>query len=64
MCIRDRSLSARRGSGVRLRRRRGTASHMVAASPREVREVRAVVRRPFGERWPRAGLQSLVCVAR
>eukprot|EP00969_Alexandrium_andersonii_P263793 11659764-Alexandrium_andersonii.AAC.1 len=49
----DRSLSPRWGSGVWLGRRWGTAAHIVAVSSREVREVRAVARRPFGERWSR-----------
>eukprot|EP00969_Alexandrium_andersonii_P157525 6962533-Alexandrium_andersonii.AAC.1 len=43
---------------VRLGRRWGTASHTAAVSPREVREVRAVARRPFGGRWSREGLRS------
>eukprot|EP00969_Alexandrium_andersonii_P205528 9081606-Alexandrium_andersonii.AAC.1 len=42
----DRSLSARWGHGVWLGRPR-----IVAVSPHEVREVRAVARRPFGDRW-------------
>eukprot|EP00969_Alexandrium_andersonii_P293482 12972613-Alexandrium_andersonii.AAC.1 len=46
----DRSLNPRWESGVWLGRRWGTAAHIVAVSPREVREVRAVARRPFGER--------------
>eukprot|EP00969_Alexandrium_andersonii_P042869 1880136-Alexandrium_andersonii.AAC.1 len=36
--------------------------HVVAVSPRKVREVRALARRPFGDRWPREGLQSLASV--
>eukprot|EP00969_Alexandrium_andersonii_P136596 6042592-Alexandrium_andersonii.AAC.1 len=46
-----RSLSPRWGSGLWLGRRWGTAVHIVAVSPHEAREARAVARRPFGERW-------------
>eukprot|EP00969_Alexandrium_andersonii_P112267 4959536-Alexandrium_andersonii.AAC.1 len=46
----DRSLNPQWESGVWLGRRWGTAAHIVAVGPREVREVRAVARRPFGER--------------
>eukprot|EP00969_Alexandrium_andersonii_P163995 7248212-Alexandrium_andersonii.AAC.1 len=59
-----RSLSARREYGVCvcvwLGRRWGAASHIAAASPRGVREVGAVARRPSGDRWLREGLQSPV----
>eukprot|EP00969_Alexandrium_andersonii_P297112 13129277-Alexandrium_andersonii.AAC.1 len=58
----DRSLSPRWESGVWLGRRRGAAAHIVAVSPREVREVRAVARRPFGERWSREALQEPAAV--
>eukprot|EP00969_Alexandrium_andersonii_P024147 1053617-Alexandrium_andersonii.AAC.1 len=54
-----RSLSPRWGSGVWLGRRWGTAAHIVAVSPHEVREVRAVARPPVGERWSRGALQEL-----
>eukprot|EP00969_Alexandrium_andersonii_P024175 1055297-Alexandrium_andersonii.AAC.1 len=46
----DRSLNPRRDG-----RRRGAASHIVAVGPTEVREVRAVARRPPFERWGREG---------
>eukprot|EP00969_Alexandrium_andersonii_P083244 3672631-Alexandrium_andersonii.AAC.1 len=55
-----RSLNPRRGPGTWLGRRRVTASHTVAVSARDVRGVRAVARRPLGERWPREVLQGLV----
>eukprot|EP00969_Alexandrium_andersonii_P137551 6083609-Alexandrium_andersonii.AAC.1 len=55
----DRSLNPRWRSGVWLERRWGTASRIVAVSPLEVREVRAVARRPFGDCWPREALQEL-----
>eukprot|EP00969_Alexandrium_andersonii_P176756 7815845-Alexandrium_andersonii.AAC.1 len=42
----DRSLNPCQGSGVWLGRRWGAASRIVAVSPTEVREVRAVARRP------------------
>eukprot|EP00969_Alexandrium_andersonii_P368443 15472925-Alexandrium_andersonii.AAC.1 len=58
----DRSLNPRWGSGIWLGRRWGTASHIVAASPTEVREVRAVARRPLPERWSREELQNLRAV--
>eukprot|EP00969_Alexandrium_andersonii_P311422 13761143-Alexandrium_andersonii.AAC.1 len=54
----DRSLNPRWKSGVWLGRRLGTAAHIVAVSPREVREVRAAARRPFGERWSRGPCRS------
>eukprot|EP00969_Alexandrium_andersonii_P259982 11495526-Alexandrium_andersonii.AAC.1 len=54
-----RSLNPRRESGVFSGRRWRTAAHIVAVSPREVREVRAVARRPFGERWSQRALQEL-----
>eukprot|EP00969_Alexandrium_andersonii_P096175 4246381-Alexandrium_andersonii.AAC.1 len=60
----DRSLNPRWESGVWLGRRWGTAAHVVAVSPREVREARAVARRPAGERWPREALQELAAVPR
>eukprot|EP00969_Alexandrium_andersonii_P264271 11680189-Alexandrium_andersonii.AAC.1 len=50
MCIRDRG------------RRWGTAAHIVVVSPHEVREVRAVARRPFSERWSREALRELSAV--
>eukprot|EP00969_Alexandrium_andersonii_P129578 5727411-Alexandrium_andersonii.AAC.1 len=43
----DRSLDPRWESGIWLGRRWGTAAQIVAVSPHEVREVRAVARRPF-----------------
>eukprot|EP00969_Alexandrium_andersonii_P065184 2870209-Alexandrium_andersonii.AAC.1 len=46
----DRSLNPWWESGVWLGRRWGTAARIVAVGLREVREVRAVARRPFGER--------------
>eukprot|EP00969_Alexandrium_andersonii_P336101 14855887-Alexandrium_andersonii.AAC.1 len=55
----DRSLNPRWESGVRLGRRWGTAAHIAAVSPYEVREVRAVARRPLSERWSREALQEL-----
>eukprot|EP00969_Alexandrium_andersonii_P285627 12628105-Alexandrium_andersonii.AAC.1 len=55
----DRSLSPRWESGIWLGRRWGTASHIVAISPAEVREVRAVARRPLSGRWSREELQNL-----
>eukprot|EP00969_Alexandrium_andersonii_P186727 8249955-Alexandrium_andersonii.AAC.1 len=58
----DRSLNPRWGSGTWLGRRWGTASHVVAASAREVRSVRAVAGRPLGERWSREVRQGLVSV--
>eukprot|EP00969_Alexandrium_andersonii_P064084 2822426-Alexandrium_andersonii.AAC.1 len=57
-----RSFSARWKHGVWLGRRWGAASRIAAVSPREVREVRAAARRPFGDRWSREGLQSLAPV--
>eukprot|EP00969_Alexandrium_andersonii_P098886 4363712-Alexandrium_andersonii.AAC.1 len=51
----DRSLNPRWESGIWLGRRWGTASRIVAVSPTEVREVRAVLRRPLSERWSREG---------
>eukprot|EP00969_Alexandrium_andersonii_P215309 9510013-Alexandrium_andersonii.AAC.1 len=47
----DRSLNPRWESGIWLGRRWGTASHIVAVSSAEVREVWAVARRPLSERW-------------
>eukprot|EP00969_Alexandrium_andersonii_P371266 15479134-Alexandrium_andersonii.AAC.1 len=58
----DRSLNPRWESGVWLGCRWGTAARIVAVSPREVREVRAVARRPFGERWSRGALQEPTAV--
>eukprot|EP00969_Alexandrium_andersonii_P216468 9560841-Alexandrium_andersonii.AAC.1 len=55
-----RSLNLRWEAGTWLGRRWGPASHIVAVSAHEVREVRAVARRPFGERWSREVLQGLV----
>eukprot|EP00969_Alexandrium_andersonii_P065844 2903285-Alexandrium_andersonii.AAC.1 len=49
----DRSLDARWESGVWLGRRWGAGAHVVAVSDHEVREVRAVARRPVRERWSR-----------
>eukprot|EP00969_Alexandrium_andersonii_P141252 6246282-Alexandrium_andersonii.AAC.1 len=43
----DRSRNPRWESGVWLGRRWGTAAHIVAVSPQEVREVRAIARRPL-----------------
>ena len=37
----------------------GNGGHNVVAVPGEVREVRAVARRPFPERWSREELQAL-----
>eukprot|EP00969_Alexandrium_andersonii_P142667 6307694-Alexandrium_andersonii.AAC.1 len=45
-----------------LGRRWGAASRIAAVSPTEVREVRAVARRPLPERWGREGLQNLRAV--
>eukprot|EP00969_Alexandrium_andersonii_P013273 579101-Alexandrium_andersonii.AAC.1 len=58
----DRSLNPRWEPGTWLGRRWGSAAHIVAVSATEVRTVRAVARRPFGERWSREILQSLVSV--
>ena len=58
----DRSLSARWETGTWLGRRWGTGSHIVAGGPGEVREVRAVARRPLSERWSRETLQELRAV--
>eukprot|EP00969_Alexandrium_andersonii_P258026 11409299-Alexandrium_andersonii.AAC.1 len=58
----DRSLHPRWESGIWLGRRRGAASRIVAVSPTEVREVRAVARRPLSERWSRGELQNLRAV--
>eukprot|EP00969_Alexandrium_andersonii_P140235 6203581-Alexandrium_andersonii.AAC.1 len=60
----DRSLNPRWESGTWLGRRWGSASHIVAADAHEVRSVRAVARRPFGERWPREVLQGLASAPR
>eukprot|EP00969_Alexandrium_andersonii_P129268 5712387-Alexandrium_andersonii.AAC.1 len=49
----DQSLNPRWEAGTWLGRRWGTASHIVAASARVARSVRAVARRPLEERWPR-----------
>eukprot|EP00969_Alexandrium_andersonii_P225085 9940935-Alexandrium_andersonii.AAC.1 len=57
-----RSLTPRRGSGVWLGRRWGAVAHIVAVSSCEAREVRAMARRPFGERWSREALQELPAV--
>eukprot|EP00969_Alexandrium_andersonii_P027016 1178396-Alexandrium_andersonii.AAC.1 len=57
-----RSLNPRWESGVWLGRRWGTASHIVAVSAHEVRNVRAVARRPLGARWSREALRGLVSV--
>eukprot|EP00969_Alexandrium_andersonii_P039527 1731851-Alexandrium_andersonii.AAC.1 len=58
----DRSLNPRWESGIWLGRRWGTASHIVAVGPTEVREVRAVARSPLVERWGREELQNLRAV--
>eukprot|EP00969_Alexandrium_andersonii_P291025 12865077-Alexandrium_andersonii.AAC.1 len=55
----DCGLNPRWEPGVWLGPRWGKAAHIVAVSPRDVREVRAVARRPFGERWSREALQEL-----
>eukprot|EP00969_Alexandrium_andersonii_P078452 3459492-Alexandrium_andersonii.AAC.1 len=48
----ERSLDARRESGVWLGRRWGAGAHVVAINPHEACEARAVARRPVHERWP------------
>ena len=53
------SLSARWEDGIWLGRRWGSITHIVATGPGEVCEVRAVVRKPLSERWPREELQAL-----
>eukprot|EP00969_Alexandrium_andersonii_P153304 6779150-Alexandrium_andersonii.AAC.1 len=53
------SLNPRWAPGTWLVRRRGTVSHIVAASAHEVRSVRAVARRPLVECWSREVPQGL-----
>eukprot|EP00969_Alexandrium_andersonii_P055069 2426711-Alexandrium_andersonii.AAC.1 len=55
----DRSLNPRWESGIWHGRRWGTALRIVAVSPTEAREVRAVARRPLTERWTCEELQDL-----
>eukprot|EP00969_Alexandrium_andersonii_P372700 15482325-Alexandrium_andersonii.AAC.1 len=54
-----RGLSPPWESGIWLGRRWGATSHIVAASPTEVREVRAAARRPWVEHQSREERQNL-----
>eukprot|EP00969_Alexandrium_andersonii_P085273 3760043-Alexandrium_andersonii.AAC.1 len=47
-----------------LGRRWGAASRIMVANAREVRSVRAVARRPLGERWSREVPRGLVSAPR